>query len=186
MSTLFLDVKGGFDNVCANKLAGILTKGGVSADLVAWMKSFLSKRRCRLIFRGAPKIFCPVAVGTPQGSLISPLPFMLYIASFHPTILQGLAISYVDDITLTVTLYSVGSNIPNLQHFCCVIQRQGTDLGVAFSVPETELIHWRTLKDRSDVSFVTIVINDMLFPPLQAVRWLGYRLTPRFHSSVHI
>ena len=44
LSTLFLDVKGGFDNVCANKLATILTRGGVSGYLVAWIKSFLSKR----------------------------------------------------------------------------------------------------------------------------------------------
>jgi len=35
VSTHFLDVKGGFDNVCANKLANILTRGGVSAYLVA-------------------------------------------------------------------------------------------------------------------------------------------------------
>jgi len=67
VSTLFLDVKGGFDNICANKLANILTKGGVSPYLVAWIKSFLSKRQCRLFFHGARKIFCPVAVGTPQG-----------------------------------------------------------------------------------------------------------------------
>jgi len=53
------------------------------------------------------------------------------------------------------------------------------------SVPKTELIHWRTPKDRSDVSFAPIVINDMLFPPSQVVRWLGYWLTPTLHSSVH-
>jgi len=29
------------------------------------------------------------------------------------------------------------------------------------------------------------VINDMLFPPSQAGRWLGYWLTPTIHSSVH-
>jgi len=39
-STLFLDVKGGFDNLCPNKLANTLTKGRVSAYLVAWIKSF--------------------------------------------------------------------------------------------------------------------------------------------------
>jgi len=90
--TLFPDVKGGFDNVCANNLANILTRGGVSAYLVAWIKSFLYKRQCRRIFQGAPKDFCPVAVGTPQGSTIPPHLFVLYIASLHPTIPQGLAI----------------------------------------------------------------------------------------------
>jgi len=185
VSTLFLDVKGGFDNVCANKLASILTKGGVSAYLVAWIKSFLSSRQGCLIFQGAPKVFCPVAVGTPQGSPISPLLFVLYVASLHPTMPQGLAISYVDDLTITVSSDSVRSNIRALQYYFGIIQRRGADLGVAFSVPKTELIHWRTPKDCSDVSFAPIVINDMLFPPSQAVRWLGYWLTPAIQTSIH-
>ena len=140
VSTLFLDVKGGFDNVCANKLASILTRGGVSAYLVAWIKSFLSRRQCRPIFQGAPKVFCPVAVGTPQSTPISPLLFVLYIASLHLTIPQGLAISYVDDLTITVGLDSVRSNVQDLQYFFGIIQRQGADLAVALSVPKTELI----------------------------------------------
>ena len=185
VSTLFLDVKGGFGNVCANKLGNTLTKGGVSAYLVSWIKSFLSKRQCQLIFQGAPKVFCPVTVGTPQGLPISHLLFVLYIASLHPTIPQGLAISYVDDLTITVGSDSVRSNIRPIQYFFGIIQRRGADLGVAFSVPKPELIHWRTPKDRSDVSFAPIVINDMLFPSSQAVRWLGYWLTPTIDSSVH-
>jgi len=56
---------------------------------------------------------------------------------------------------------------------------------VPFSLPKTELIDWRTPKDRSDVSFTSIVINNMLFPPSQVVRWLGYWLTPTLHSSTH-
>jgi len=185
VSTLFLDIKGGFDNVCANKLASILAKGGVSAYLVAWIKSFLSSRQCRLIFQGALKVFCPVAVGTPQGSPISPILFVLYVASLHPTIPQGLAISSVDDLSITVSSDSVGSNIRALQYYFGIIHRRGASLGVAFSVPKTELIHWRTPKDRSDVSFAPIVINDMLFPPLQAVRWLGYWLTPAIQTTTH-
>ena len=110
---------------------------------------------------------------------------MLYIASLGPTIPQGLAISYVDDLTITVTPDSVHSNIRVLQHYFGIIQRQRANLGVAFSVPKTELIHWKTAKDRSDVSFALIVINDMLFPPSKAVRWLGYWLTPAIQSSIH-
>jgi len=110
---------------------------------------------------------------------------VLYIASLHPTIPQGLAISYIDDLTITVGSDSVLSNIRTLQYYFGITQRQGADLGVAFSVPKTELIHWRTPKARSDVCFAPIVINAMLFPPFQVVRWLGYWLTPTLHSSVH-
>ena len=53
----------------------------------------------------------------PQDSPISPLLFVLSIASLHPTIPQSLAISDVDDLTLTVGSDSVRSNICNLQHF---------------------------------------------------------------------
>jgi len=185
VSTLFLDVKGGFHNVCTNKLATILTRGGVSAYLVAWIKSFLCKCQCRLIFQGTPKVFCPFAVGTPQGSPISPLLFVLYIASLHPTIPQGLAISYLDNLTIPVDLDFVRSNIRALQHYFGIIQRHGADMGVAFAVPKTELIHWKTLKNRTDVSFAPIGITDVLFPHSQVVRWLGYWLTTTLHPSIH-
>ena len=120
------------------------------------------------------------------GSPISPLLFVIYIASLHPTIPQCLAISYVDDHTIMVSSDSIRSNICALQHHFGIIRRQGTDLGVvAFSVPLTELIHWRTPKDCSDVSFTPIVINNMLFPPSQAIRWLRYKRTTTIQSSIH-
>jgi len=165
VSTVFLDVKGGFENVCANKLANILTRGGISAYLVAWIKSFLSKRQCRLTFQGASKVICLVAVGTQPGSTISPLFYVLYIASLLPTIPQGLAISYVDHLTIMVSSDSVRWSIRALQYYFGIIQRQGAVLRMAFSVPKTQLNHGRSLKDRSDVSFAPIVINDMLFHP---------------------
>ena len=185
VSTLFLDVKGGFDNVCANKLANILRRGGVPAYLVAWIKSFLSQRRCCLIFQGSPRTFDPVAVGTPQGSPISPLLFVMYVSGLHPSIPQGVTLSYVDDFTITVGSSSFRSNIQSLQHYFCEVQKRGTALGVGFSVPKTELIHWRTPKDRSPVCSAPIVINEMLFLPSQAVRWLGYWFTPAIHTSLH-
>jgi len=174
VSTLFLDVNGGFDKGCANKLANILTRGGDSAYLVARINSFLSKHQCRLIFQGEPKVFCPVAVGTLQGSPISPLLFVLYIARLHPIIPQGRAISIIDDLTITVGADSVRSSICTFQYYFRIIQREGADLEVAFFVPTTELIHLRTLKDRLDVSFAPHCDQPHAFSTLSRseVAWL--------------
>ena len=41
-STLFLDIKGGLDNVSSSHLSSILRSEGVSAYLVSWIHSFLT------------------------------------------------------------------------------------------------------------------------------------------------
>ena len=76
-SSLLLDIKGDFDNVKPATLMGMLREKGVSPYIVSWVRPFLSERSCRLRFQGAPNSFVRVAVGTPQGSPISPLLFVL-------------------------------------------------------------------------------------------------------------
>jgi len=109
--TMFLDIKGGFDNVNANQLSTILLRGKTPGYLVSWVRSFILQHCCRLIFQGSPGIFAPVAVGTPQGSPISPLLFVIYVSGLHLTIPKGLMVSYVDDFTITVASPSYCSNI---------------------------------------------------------------------------
>jgi len=50
VSTLFLDIKDGFDNVNTNQLSTILLRGKTPGYLVSWVCSFLSQCHCRLIF----------------------------------------------------------------------------------------------------------------------------------------
>ena len=97
VSSLFLDIKGGFDNVNASILCSSLKKAGVPHYMVLWIGSFLSQRTCRLLFQGSPKTFSPVRVGTPPGSPISPLLFVIYVASLYIDLPRGLSLS-----TLTI------------------------------------------------------------------------------------
>jgi len=59
VSTLFLDIKGGFDNVNPTTLCRMLSARGVKAHLVSWTKSFLAGRSCQLLYQGSPKVFAP-------------------------------------------------------------------------------------------------------------------------------
>lgn len=93
VSSLFLDIKAGFDNVDNNTLAHILSKGGILPYLVSWVSSFLGKGSCTLVFQRAPRIPAPINVGAPQGSPISSLLFLLYVTPLHFRIPLGLMIS---------------------------------------------------------------------------------------------
>jgi len=174
VSSLFLDIKAGFDNLDNNTLARILREGGIPPYLVSWVSSFLGERSCTLIFQGAPGTPAPVKVGAPQGSPISPLLFLLYVAPLHFRIPRGLMISYVDDFALTVASLSYGGNIRRLQELFARLERKASRLGVSFSVAKTELIHWRTPSERHS----PIQIKGEMFHPSNSVRWLGHWFTP--------
>jgi len=183
--TLFLDIKGGFDNVNPSTLCTMLKARGVNPYLVSWTRSFLTGRQCRLLYQGSSKIFAPVSVGTPQGSPVSPLLFVIYVSRLHCEIPQGLTLSYVDDFGLTASSTSYRRNVQLLQKHNVVIKARGARLGVSFSIPKTELIHWRTIKDRGPISRSPIHLDGSIFHPKDEVRWLGYWFTPSISTTPH-
>src|SRR5437588_5045384 len=81
-SSLMLDVKGGFDNVHPSLLAARLRRAGIPLSLRAWISSFLTDRTVALVFRGGLREFLPAFMGTPQGSPLSPLLFLIYVSCF--------------------------------------------------------------------------------------------------------
>ena len=185
VSTLFLDIKAGFDNVNATKLRSLLLSKNIPSYLVDWVSSFLTGRKCTLLFQGAPGISAPVSVGTPQGSPLSPLLFLIYVAPLHFRIPTGIMVSYVDDFSLTVASPSHRSNIRRLQDLFSNISRKASELDVSFSVPKTKIIHWRTHSERSPPALSPITLDDQVFHPSGVVRWLGYWLSPSLNTSHH-
>jgi len=185
VSTLFLDIKRGFDNVNPSTLCTMLKAKGVNPYLVSWTKSFLTGRLCRVLYQGSPKIFAPVTVGTPQGSLVSPLLFVIYVSRLHSVIPRGLTLSYVDDFGLTVSSTSYRHNIQLLPRHYAVLKAKGAHLGISFPIPKTELIHCRTSKDRGPISHSVIHLDGCVFHPKNEVRWLGYWFTPSISTTPH-
>jgi len=186
VSSLFLDIKAGFDNVDNNTLARILRERGIPPYLVSWVSSFLGERSCTLIFQGAPGTPAPVNVGAPQDSPISPLLFLPYVAPLHFSIPRGLMISYVDDFALTVSSLSYRGNIRRLQELLGRLEVKGSNLGVSFSVAKTELIQRRTPSQRHSPKCVSpIQIKGEVFHPSTSVRWLRYWFTPALDPAAH-
>ena len=111
-AALFLDLSKTFDRVPHNKLLCSLSSIGISGPLLQWFQSYLSDRSQRVVLNGHSSSALPVKSGVPQGSILGPLIFIVYINSLaHLNISHGSTIVlYADDILLHRTLVTSNDN----------------------------------------------------------------------------
>ena len=64
-----------------------------------------------------------------------------------------------------------------------MLKARGAWLGVGFSISKTELIHWRTKRDRGPVSRSPVHLDGSIFSPKNKVRRLGYWFTPSISTT---
>ena len=124
-------------------------------------------------------------MGTPQGSPVSPLLFLICVSVLHIPIPRGILFSYVDDFTITLGSLSYQRNCPLFQHLYSVLKRRGARIGISFSVAKTELCHWRTPKERDSTSRTAVCLDATVVQPSSSVQWLRYWFTPCMKTSVH-
>ena len=76
---VFIDLRKAFDTVdpqiLLNKLSGI----GVSIDCLSWFASYLTGRRIYTQFNSSISPESIIEYGVPQGSILGPLLFIIYI-----------------------------------------------------------------------------------------------------------
>ncbi|KAI1002599.1 hypothetical protein K3495_g5599 [Podosphaera aphanis] len=182
-STLFLDVKGAFDHVSKNQLLHIMSRLGLPVSLLSWVSTFLSNRQLRLSFDRQTEAFTNIKTGILQGSPISPILFLIYIRDmFRSKAIMFL--SYIDDISLTVSSTSFKKNIQILEREVKILEVLGIQNAVQFDISKTELIHFANTKEAKQNPIYLTGGNQV--KPSQVVRWLGVLFDSKLSFKQHV
>ena len=76
---VFLDISKAFDKVWHERLILKLNQYGISENLLRLIKCFLKHRKQRVALNGQTSSWTNVLAGVPQGSILGPLFFLIYI-----------------------------------------------------------------------------------------------------------
>ncbi len=96
---VFLDISKAFDKVWHKGLLYKLERLGARDPLLKWFKTYLTGRKQRVTIDGQSSDWSEIKAGVPQGSVLGPLLFLIYINNIT-TDLQSSSFLYADDTSL--------------------------------------------------------------------------------------
>ena len=114
VDAIYFDFAKAFDTVPHQRLLSKLSSYGIGGCLLDWIKSFLLDRRQVVRVNGVESYSCEVKSGVPQGSVLGPLLFVIYINDL-PECITSTSYLFADDTKILRKIYSE-EDAKQLQH----------------------------------------------------------------------
>ena len=76
---VFCDISNAFDRVWHKGLLFKLKQAGIGSNLLQWLANYFLNRKQRVLIPGGSSDWLPIGAGVPQGSILGPLLFLIYI-----------------------------------------------------------------------------------------------------------
>ncbi|EDO03843.1 hypothetical protein SS1G_06324, partial [Sclerotinia sclerotiorum 1980 UF-70] len=174
VSIVTMDVQGAFDALLKRRLLDRMIKQGWPISLLRLIDSFLTNRKVRVRLEGTTTKEYPVACGTPQGSPLSPILYMLYLAELLNRDTKY-RFGYADDIAIYHSSKHLSTNARILQRRVRQIIRWGKDNKILFAPEKFELLH---ITRRHDTTNPPLVRLGLIIPETQRPKLLRPHVSP--------
>ena len=138
---IYLDFAKAFDKVPKNRLLSKIKAHSISGRFLGWIESWLTGRKQRVVLNGNASSWADVLSGVPQGSVLGPLAFIIFINSIDQVAaLIALILKFADDTKLANSALTATDRV-NLQKCLDDVCEWAEIWGMEFNVKKCKVMH---------------------------------------------
>ena len=183
---IFLDLSKAFDSANSEILIGKLKIYGISNNTLEWFQIYMTDRKQFVEFLNEKSDFIKIKTGVPQGSILGPLLFIIYINDIVNATSYFESILYADDTSLINTSINLNdqNEINNLNFELNKISEWLTTNKLTLSVPKTKYCLFTT-RNKS-IGSIKVTINNEQIQKVPEFSFLGVTLNENMSWRSHI
>ena len=186
---IFLDLSKAFDTVDHTILLHKLNHYGIRGNSYLWFQSYLSNRTQFTVIDGISSSHLPVSTGVPQGSILGPLLFLIYINDIQFAHPQTKLTLFADDTNVFVVE-------PNLQQLFSTANKVCSSLAGWFSanrltvnISKSAFMIFSTTKADDSYIFdnkLELKLNNCSLSRVNTIKFLGLLIDDRLTFKQHV
>jgi len=179
-----LDFSKAFDVVPHDRLLNKLKFYGVSAEVHHWIRNFLSGRSQRVIVDGAKSEEESVDSGVPQGTVLGPLLFLLFINDIESNLNTGTSIRlFADDCLLYRPIHTIRDQVL-LQQDLASLQAWSITWGMKFNPTKCNILRTRSgLRGTMNYFYE---LHNVILEEVSTAKYLGVWISNDLSWTHHV
>ncbi|KAK7108155.1 hypothetical protein V1264_015944 [Littorina saxatilis] len=182
--SVFFDLSAAFDKVWREGLLLKIHQAGITGRMFGWIKSFLHERSAKVLLDGHESVSVKMREGVPQGGVISPTLFLVYINDITTSIPRLVSNTlHADDLAVWHASEHTTTAAYRLQQSVDSIKKWTDDWGLEINRVKTvsTVFSLSTSKEK-----VQLKLGDTVLPQVDTPTFLGVKLDRRLSWKPHI
>lgn len=183
---LFIDLCKAFDTVNHNLLLQKLENAGIRGRVLKWFLSYLSNRRQYVDYCNSSSQIRKIKFGVPQGSILGPLLFLIFINDIFQLKLKGKIMLFADDCGVFYEANTSDEVSLMIQEDLILLKKWFDVNRLTMNFKKTNYMFFHRKIDNIFCPEIPIEINNYLINRVYQTKYLGLYLDTNLSWVTHI